>query len=505
VATFLVRAAIVLVPVAVGLVVGAVVVRLLPTAEGGLDRALWLVAVLGASSASVVMVEQATRRLGPLTLLLRLGLVFPGEAPKRFGVALRAIRPQRLALEAEVDRLGAEQSLSLLAALLAHDRRTRGHSERVAAYATMIAAELGIKGEERARLQWGALLHDVGKLEVPARILRKPAPLDDVEWRIMGGHPAFGGRLVDPLRPWLGDALSAVDGHHERWDGGGYPYRRPAADLPIAARVTAVADAFETMTAARPYKKPMPVGEARQEIARCAGHQFDPEVARAFLALSVPRLWVLAGPLTWLAQIPVLGVAAAQTAAAAAAPAVTAAAVVGSAMVAGGVAPVPAIADQRAVVATETTAAEEPGAAPAGEDGGDDETVTPLPVTVAGGDPASAAGAGSAGGSASHGHGQGSNGAGGHGGAPPPTTTVPEDPTGPTTTTTTTTVPSQGNGNGGGSGDLDRGGASGNGNGHGNGNGGSTANADRANGNGGSNVNADPGNGNGHGPSEDPV
>jgi HD domain len=482
----------VLVPVAVGLVVGAVVVRLLPTPEGGLDRALWLVAVLGASTASVVLVEQATRRLGPLTLLLRLGLVFPGEAPKRFGVALRAIRPQRLALEADGDRLGAEQSLSLLAALLAHDRRTRGHSERVAAYATMIATELGIKGEERARLQWGALLHDVGKLEVPARILRKPAPLDDIEWRIMGGHPAFGGRLVDPLRPWLGDALSAVDGHHERWDGGGYPYRRSAADLPIAARVTAVADAFETMTAARPYKKPMPVAEARQEIARCAGHQFDPEVARAFLALSVPRLWVLAGPLTWLAQIPVLGVAAAQAAAAAAAPAVTAAAVVGGAMVAGGVAPVPAIADQRAVVATEAASAEAPGAAPAGEDGGDDETVTALPVTVGGGDPVSTSGGGSGGGSASHGHGQGSNGADGHGADPPPTTTtVPEDPTGPTTTsttTTTTTVPSQGNGNG--SGNLNRGGASDNGN----GNGDSNANADRTN-----------GNGHGHGPSADPV
>src|SRR4029453_4923793 len=152
----------------------------------------------------------------------------------------------------------------------------------------------------------------------------------------------WGGGLAAPRGPWRGDALPAVDGHHERWDGGGYPYKRSAATLPIAARVTAVADAFETMTAARPYKNPRPVGEPRQEIARCAGHQFDPEVARAFLALSVPRLWVLTGPLTWLAQIPVLGVAAAQTAAAAAAPAVTAAAVVGSAMVAGGGGPGPA-------------------------------------------------------------------------------------------------------------------------------------------------------------------
>ncbi|MET0803934.1 MAG: HD domain-containing phosphohydrolase, partial [Acidimicrobiales bacterium] len=181
-------------------------------------------------------------------------------------------------------------------------------------------------------------------------ILTKPSALDDEEWSIMAGHPAFGSALVDPLRPWLGDALSAVDGHHERFDGTGYPYRRPSGSLPVAARVAAVADAFETMTAARSYKDPMPLAAARAEVAACAGGQFDPAVCRAFLALSLPRLWRVAGPLSWLAQIPLIGVvvrgeiipvavsSAAQGAALVTGQAVTAAAVVGGALLVGGAA-----------------------------------------------------------------------------------------------------------------------------------------------------------------------
>ena len=214
----------------------------------------------------------------------------------------------------------------------------------------MIAEELGIDGQDRDRLTWGALLHDIGKLQVPADILTKPSALDDEEWSIMAGHPAFGSALVDPLRPWLGDALSAVDGHHERFDGTGYPYRRPSGSLPVAARVAAVADAFETMTAARSYKDPMPLAAARAEVAACAGGQFDPAVCRAFLALSLPRLWRVAGPLSWLAQIPLIGAvvrgeivpvavsSAAQGAALATGQAVTAAAVVGGALLVGGAA-----------------------------------------------------------------------------------------------------------------------------------------------------------------------
>ncbi|MET0914030.1 MAG: HD domain-containing phosphohydrolase, partial [Acidimicrobiales bacterium] len=318
-----------------------------PVPAGLALRVGWVLVVLAASTVTLLLFERLARRAAPLALLLKLGLVFPEQVPHRFGVALKAIRPRQ---HEDGERLEAAESLALLASLLTHDRRTRGHSERVAAYAAMIAEELGIDGQDRDRLTWGALLHDIGKLQVPADILTKPSALDDEEWSIMAGHPAFGSALVDPLRPWLGDALSAVDGHHERFDGAGYPYRRPSGSLPVAARVAAVADAFETMTAARSYKDPMPLAAARAEVAACAGGQFDPAVCRAFLALSLPRLWRVAGPLSWLAQIPLIGVvvrgeiipvavsSAAQGAALVTGQAVTAAAVVGGALLVGGAA-----------------------------------------------------------------------------------------------------------------------------------------------------------------------
>ncbi|MET0881737.1 MAG: HD domain-containing phosphohydrolase, partial [Acidimicrobiales bacterium] len=347
VATIAVKAAIVLVPMIAGTVAGLVVAGLLPVPAGLALRVGWVLVVLAASTVTLLLFERLARRAAPLALLLKLGLVFPEQVPHRFGVALKAIRPRQ---HEDGERLEAAESLALLASLLTHDRRTRGHSERVAAYAAMIAEELGIDGQDRDRLTWGALLHDIGKLQVPADILTKPSALDDEEWSIMAGHPAFGSALVDPLRPWLGDALSAVDGHHERFDGTGYPYRRPSGSLPVAARVAAVADAFETMTAARSYKDPMPLAAARAEVAACAGGQFDPAVCRAFLALSLPRLWRVAGPLSWLAQIPLIGVvvrgeiipvavsSAAQGAALVTGQAVTAAAVVGGALLVGGAA-----------------------------------------------------------------------------------------------------------------------------------------------------------------------
>ncbi len=344
VATVLVKAAILLAPVALGTAAGLLLAHAVPPPAGTAARVAWSVLVLGTSTLVLLGAERVMRRLAPLTLLMRLSLVFPDQAPKRFGVAMKAIRPSRRSSEG----LEAKDCLALLASLLAHDRRTRGHSERVAAYTTMIAEELGIEGEEHSRLVWGALLHDIGKLEVPASILNKPGALDDGEWKVMSAHPEHGRALVEPLRPWLGDALSAVDGHHERYDGNGYPDRRRSVDLPQAARIVAVADAFEVMTAARSYKKPMSIAAARQEVVACTGGQFDPEVSRAFLTLSVPKLWRVAGPMAWVAQLPVLGVlvrgelvpvavgAAAQNAALATTQAVTAAAVVGGALVATG-------------------------------------------------------------------------------------------------------------------------------------------------------------------------
>ena len=192
-------------------------------------------------------------------------------------------------------------------ALSVHDKGTRGHSERVRVFADLIADELKIDKAGQARLRWAALLHDVGKLEVPKTLLNKPGKPDDEEWKILHRHPEEGARLVAPLLPWLGEWGRAVVEHHERYDGTGYPHRLKAHEISLAARLVAVADTYEVMTAPRPYKRSMSVEAARQELTEVAGSQLDPAIVRAFLNISVGRLWRKIGFGAWIGQIPALG------------------------------------------------------------------------------------------------------------------------------------------------------------------------------------------------------
>src|SRR5205807_10372018 len=171
-------------------------------------------------------------------------------------------------------------------ALTAHDRRTRGHSERVRALSELIAEELHLAPEERDRLRWASLLHDCGKVTVDSRILNKPGPLDEEEWAIMRRHPEEGARIAFPLRDWLGEWSLAIAQHHERWDGHGYPRGLTGEEISLAARIVAVADAFDVMTSARSYQGPMSTAAARTELTAMAGAQFDPAVVRAFLLVS---------------------------------------------------------------------------------------------------------------------------------------------------------------------------------------------------------------------------
>ena len=201
----------------------------------------------------------------------------------------------------------AEELLELIAALSAHDRLTRGHAERVRAYSRMIGEELHLSDDDLNKLHWGGLLHDVGKLFVPTEILNKPGELTDEEFEIMKGHPGWGAELCEPLRGWLGEWVDAVGQHHERWTGGGYPTGVAGEGISLAARVVAVADAFDVMTSARSYKPPVSAAAARDELTRCAGSQFDPRVVRAFLNVSLGRLRLVMGPLSSLAQLPLLG------------------------------------------------------------------------------------------------------------------------------------------------------------------------------------------------------
>ena len=157
-----------------------------------------------------------------------------------------------------------------------------GHAERVGAHAELIARRLGWADERIVDLRLGAALHDVGKVSIRPEVLQKPGSLDDDELAQIRAHPVEGAWLISGVRS-LAPALPYVLFHHERWDGVGYPTRRAGAEIPLEGRIMAVADAFDAMTSSRPYRGALPIDEALNEVARCAGSQFDPQIARTFL------------------------------------------------------------------------------------------------------------------------------------------------------------------------------------------------------------------------------
>jgi putative nucleotidyltransferase with HDIG domain len=174
-----------------------------------------------------------------------------------------------------------EQALEgLMSILQLHERDARGHATRVARLAVAIGDEMGFSDEELALLEQGGLLHDIGKLDMPASILSKPGPLDEAEWQIMRTHPQVGYDLLRN-QPRFADAAEMVLAHHEAYDGTGYPRQLESTRIPKAARVLAVADAYDSMTHPHTQRPAMPPSLAIEEIARCSGRQFDPQCAEA--------------------------------------------------------------------------------------------------------------------------------------------------------------------------------------------------------------------------------
>ena len=313
VASALVRATVLSVPLAVAVVAGVVAGSSISgNSLGSIVARMALGAV--ASIVGFVVVERLARRLLPLAALLRLSLVFPDCAPSRFSVAMRSTsvrKLQRWAKEAQGDDeipALAEKVVTLASALNAHDRRTRGHSERSRAMADLISEELRLSPAEANEVRWGAFLHDIGKLLVPAEILNKPGAPTPHEWTILHRHPADGARLVEPLRPFLENGVDAVGAHHEHYDGSGYPLHLSGEQIPLVARIVAVADSFEVMTAVRSYKRPMSAQAAREELVRNSGTQFDPRIVRAFLNVPLGRLHWALGIVAWATEIPFLTV-----------------------------------------------------------------------------------------------------------------------------------------------------------------------------------------------------
>jgi putative nucleotidyltransferase with HDIG domain len=173
---------------------------------------------------------------------------------------------------------------ALATALDTRDSETLGHSLRVAAYTVAVARRMGVGEPDLTDIYRGALLHDVGKIGVPDAILRKPGRLTPEEWNEMRRHPELGYRILEGV-DFLERAREIVLSHQERFDGQGYPRGLRGTDIPLGARIFAVVDTMDAMTSDRPYRKARSYDEARAEIRRHSGTQFDPEVVRTFLAI----------------------------------------------------------------------------------------------------------------------------------------------------------------------------------------------------------------------------
>jgi response regulator RpfG family c-di-GMP phosphodiesterase len=194
-------------------------------------------------------------------------------------------RGQRVLLE----NAYRETVAALASALESKDTGTRAHSQRVQRYAVELARAAVCDLADDAGVQYGFLLHDVGKIGIPDRVLQKPGPLTDEERRLMKTHTILGEQMLGGVAFLEGEGLRVVRHHHERWDGTGYPDKLVGTEIPLGARVFAVADTLDAMTSDRPYR---PAGSWRQagaEILSEAGHQFDPAIVKAF-EKAEPRL-----------------------------------------------------------------------------------------------------------------------------------------------------------------------------------------------------------------------
>jgi len=170
---------------------------------------------------------------------------------------------------------------ALTAALEARDAETHGHSERVVTFSLRLGREYGLTAPQMKALEFGSLLHDIGKIGVPDAILRKPAKLTDEEWVRMREHPTHGQQILRGIK-FLEGPARVVAQHHEKWDGSGYPLGLKAEEIDICARIFSVADAFDAITSDRVYRQGRPYEAASQELDEWADRQFDPKVVEAF-------------------------------------------------------------------------------------------------------------------------------------------------------------------------------------------------------------------------------
>jgi len=189
----------------------------------------------------------------------------------------------------ELAKANEETLLGLVSALDLREQHTRMHSQRVRDYALLLADKIGVKGKERRDIGFGALLHDVGKIAVPDKILLKYGELTETEWQVMRGHPAAGHQIARRIG-FLKKAAEIVHAHHEHFDGTGYPGRLKGYGIPLGARIFMVADVYDALITDRPYHTRMSHDEAVAVIRDKSGSHFDPAVVEAFLKIEKSEL-----------------------------------------------------------------------------------------------------------------------------------------------------------------------------------------------------------------------
>lgn len=305
------KAAVFVIPAAAGFAIAYSILSLMSPYESTLEHITWFLIAVVVSWVTSIFLADSLRALATRTGLQQWANNFDTEVEELFSSSLRegntkAVKKKAVNLGHEADFI--DEVLMLLDQLGKHERMTRGHSERVRAYASLIGRELGLSDDEMESLNWTALLHDIGKLDVPSWILTTEEPPTPDEWNVLKRHPEAASARLRRLEKYLGDSI--YDGalyHHERWDGTGYPFRLAAGDIPLYGRITAIADAFDVMTHVRSYKEALPIAKAREELMSGAGTQFDPDVVAAFVRIGDEDLRAIRGWSATIAGVAVAG------------------------------------------------------------------------------------------------------------------------------------------------------------------------------------------------------
>jgi cyclic di-GMP phosphodiesterase len=240
-----------------------------------------MAAVSGAETSSVDDLRQEVERLRAALADQQAQAAEKEDQLQRYAADLRETFKEERARAQELRDSYFATVRALTNAVEARDAYTGKHAERVAAYALEIGTAVGERWSGSAEIEFGFLLHDIGKVAIPDSILHKPEPLTTQERDVIKQHPVIGWEIVRQV-DFLGAASDVVRHHHERWDGEGYPDGLKGEKIPLTARVFAVADTLDALTTTRPYRPASPIGEARALIHEARGTQFDPAVVDAF-------------------------------------------------------------------------------------------------------------------------------------------------------------------------------------------------------------------------------